>query len=28
VISTTGAGHLGQASMDAVKEIMRECFDS
>jgi hypothetical protein len=28
VISTTGAGHLGQASADAVKEIMRELFGS
>jgi len=28
VTSTTGAGHLGQASADAVKDIMRELFDS
>jgi ABC-type Mn2+/Zn2+ transport system permease subunit len=28
VISTTGAGHLGQASSDAVREIMRELFGS
>ena len=28
VVSTTGAGHLGQASADAVKEIMRELFGS
>jgi hypothetical protein len=26
VISTTGASHLGQASTDAVEEIMRELF--
>jgi hypothetical protein len=28
VISTVGAGHMGQASSDAVKEIMGELFDS
>jgi ABC-type Mn2+/Zn2+ transport system permease subunit len=28
VISTTGAGHLGQASADAVREIVRELFGS
>jgi ABC-type Mn2+/Zn2+ transport system permease subunit len=27
VISTTGAAHLGQASADAVQQIMREIFD-
>jgi ABC-type Mn2+/Zn2+ transport system permease subunit len=28
VIATAGAGHLGQASADAVKEIVRELFGS